>query len=421
MIVQPPAVLVRMGLVKPGVMWKLNKALYGLRCAPKRWGEKRDAMLKEARCSVGDIEATFEQCETAKGIWKIKSGNRIVGYFMVYVDDVLIHAPTKWVQAVMNTFESLWECKLVGIIVGDGETTVLAVNELVFLSITIEPVTGGYALHQHEYVRTKLAKRAVTKGRAGLPEVDEGSVCPVTTEYKQTNEYKDLLNSAQQEVGSLQWLALKTRPDIACITAICASMQSRNPQKALDITVEIWKYILATKDCVILLVPNSEAENNIRISADASFAPGGDRSRTGVVIKVQDAIVHWSSTKQSLASTSAHEAELNGVVTGTKLGIGIRSIAAELLEVNQTMKLDQDNMATIRTITHEVTSWRTRHYALRAAWIRDIIKDERIRVEHEKGVEICADPLTKVLGKVKLQEALDKLDITKISQQTMSS
>ena len=80
------------------------------------------------------------------------------------------------------------------------------------------------------------------------------------------------------------------------------------------------------------------------------------------------------------------------------------------------MKLDQDNMATIRTITHEVTSWRTRHYGLRAAWIRDIIKEERIRVEHEKGVEICADPLTKVLGKVKLQEALDKLHITKISQ-----
>eukprot|EP00974_Lingulodinium_polyedra_P025586 2474260-Lingulodinium_polyedra.AAC.1 len=46
-IVQHPTILVRMGLVKPGVMWKLKKALYGLSCAPKRWGQKRDAMLKE--------------------------------------------------------------------------------------------------------------------------------------------------------------------------------------------------------------------------------------------------------------------------------------------------------------------------------------------------------------------------------------
>eukprot|EP00974_Lingulodinium_polyedra_P127240 11201431-Lingulodinium_polyedra.AAC.1 len=65
--------------------------------------------------------------------------------------------------------------------------------------------------------------------------------------------------------------------------------------------------------------PNAVVENDIRISADTSFAPGGDRSRTGVVIKVKDTIVHWCSTRQSLASTSAHEAELNGVVTGTKL------------------------------------------------------------------------------------------------------
>eukprot|EP00974_Lingulodinium_polyedra_P019503 1883707-Lingulodinium_polyedra.AAC.1 len=63
------------------------------------------------------------------------------------------------------------------------------------------------------------------------------------------------------------------------------------------------------------------------------------------------------------------------------------------------MKLDQDNKATIRTITHELISWRTRHYALRAAWIRDAIKEERITVEHEKGVDICAGPLAQVLGK----------------------
>eukprot|EP00974_Lingulodinium_polyedra_P046855 4490536-Lingulodinium_polyedra.AAC.1 len=62
------------------------------------------------------------------------------------------------------------------------------------------------------------------------------------------------------------------------------------------------------------------------------------------------------------------------------------------------MKLEMDNKTMIRAITHEVTSWGTMHYALRAAWIRDTIKEERIKVEHEKGVDICADPLTKVVG-----------------------
>eukprot|EP00974_Lingulodinium_polyedra_P109774 10618711-Lingulodinium_polyedra.AAC.1 len=63
----------------------------------------------------------------------------------------------------MKTFEPVWECKLVGIIVRDGESTPLAVDQLVFLSITIEPVRDGFALHQHDHIQTKLANRAVTK------------------------------------------------------------------------------------------------------------------------------------------------------------------------------------------------------------------------------------------------------------------
>ena len=92
---------------------------------------------------------------------------------------------------------------------------------------------------------------------------------------------------------------------------------------------------------------------------------------------------------------AAHEAELNGAVTGVKLGISLRNIVQELLEHPVTMKLDQDNQGTIRSIIYEVTSWRTRHYASRASWIRDIIQDEGIHVEHVPGLDIIADPLTK--------------------------
>eukprot|EP00974_Lingulodinium_polyedra_P031189 3001099-Lingulodinium_polyedra.AAC.1 len=147
-----------------------------------------------------------------------------MGYFVVYADDVLIYARTKWVEAVMSTFESIWECKLVGIIMRDGDSSPIAVDKLVFLSITIEPIRQGFALHQHDYVQSKLNNRAMTKGRPNLPEVGEGHACSVSQMYKKTKEYQIRLNSAQQEVGTLQWLALKTRPDIACITAIRASM-----------------------------------------------------------------------------------------------------------------------------------------------------------------------------------------------------
>eukprot|EP00975_Prorocentrum_lima_P051361 10758945-Prorocentrum_lima.AAC.1 len=60
----------------------------------------------------------------------------------------------------------------------------------------------------------------------------------------------------------------------------------------------------------------------IESSADASFASGGERSRTGVVVKVFGAIVHWASVKQSLTTLSSCVAELVVAVTGVKLGLG---------------------------------------------------------------------------------------------------
>ena len=75
------------------------------------------------------------------------------------------------------------------------------------------------------------------------------------------------------------------------------------------------------------------------------------------------------------------------------------------------MQLRGDNYATLHSITNEVTSWRNRHYAIRAAGTRDLIKEEDIEVQHEKGTELVSDALTKVLDKVKLHEAQKRLQL----------
>ena len=137
---------------------------------------------------------------------------------------------------------------------------------------------------------------------------------------------------------------------------------------------------------------------------------------TGVIIRVAGAIVHWASNIQSGSVLSAHEAEINGAITSTKVGIAIREIVQDMVGTSVTLKLDQDNQATIATVMHEVTSWRTRHYALRAAGIRDLVAEQQITVEHVRGVPNIADPLTKVLPKIKLMESYEKLQLIKHRQ-----
>ena len=60
-IVQPPTILVRLGLAKPGVLWQLKKALYGLRCAPKRSGKKRGKTLEHQPITREAIEEVLQR------------------------------------------------------------------------------------------------------------------------------------------------------------------------------------------------------------------------------------------------------------------------------------------------------------------------------------------------------------------------
>ena len=46
---RPPKILVEVGVVQPGVVWKIKKALYGLRTSPIAWETERNSTLKSLK------------------------------------------------------------------------------------------------------------------------------------------------------------------------------------------------------------------------------------------------------------------------------------------------------------------------------------------------------------------------------------
>ena len=77
-------------------------------------------------------------------------------------------------------------------------------------------------------------------------------------------------------------------------------MQTRDPKEAKRLAARTWEYLYATKDMRMHIVP-SDAEG-VGMSADVSYAPRGDRSRTRVVVLLRGVIVHWASQMQSTTS-----------------------------------------------------------------------------------------------------------------------
>ena len=119
-----------------------------------------------------------------------------------------------------------------------------------------------------------------------------------------------------------------------------------------------------------------------------------------------------------MATLSTAEAEMGATEPGLKYGLAIHTflmyIEPGVSERVKKIHLRGDNLATITTLLHQVTSWRTRHYAVKAAWARGIIHAVGIDVKHTPGEFLVADILTEILNGERLKELSSKLGLKSI-------
>ena len=115
-----------------------------------------------------------------------------------------------------------------------------------------------------------------------------------------------------------------------------------------------------------------------------------------------------------MATLSTPESELGGSIPGIKFGIGIKDLTDQLRpgeDHEEGFDMMGDNTATVITITKEITSWRSRHYANQAGWARDEVGHQPIRVSHLAGKDLPADGLTKVVQGIALKKTRIQLTL----------
>ena len=91
---RPPNVLVRLGLVQPGIVWKLKKALCGLRASSKAWEEERDQKLGQLQWNTPQGKVGLVKVESANCVWMIqaledKACSNPLGMVIAYVDNII--------------------------------------------------------------------------------------------------------------------------------------------------------------------------------------------------------------------------------------------------------------------------------------------------------------------------------------------
>ena len=152
--------------------------------------------------------------------------------------------------------------------------------------------------------------------------------CPQTLAEKQEMMDIPYMNA----VGSLLFLALLTRPDIAYATSVLARFSSNPGIRHWTAVKHVFRYLKGTIDLQLEYGPDSRNDDLLTVICDADHGGNRDngRSTTGYMIKVGSGIVSWCSKLQPIVTLSSTEAEF---VAANVTGKEICSIWTLLMEL----------------------------------------------------------------------------------------
>ena len=137
------------------------------------------------------------------------------------------------------------------------------------------------------------------------------------------------VRKAQKVTGEVLWVAQRSRPDVAHCVGLMASWITKVPTHVHKLGVRLIEFLYATMNQKLSLTPLRSSTPNIVIYTDASFAPYGSRSVSGIIVQYRGRNVLWKSQRQTIVCLSTAEAELVGACEGVVLGQSLTALLKE--------------------------------------------------------------------------------------------
>ena len=291
------------------LVYKLKKNLYGLKQGASEWNKKLDEVLH----AKGYIKSENDPCLYKK----LQDGEWL--YISIYVDDLIAASSS---NALIGQFqEDLNECFVLKDL-GDLHY---------YLGLQFErDQNGTFFVHQKTYIEKKLKEFRLQDSRPSYIPVDPGY-----QKRQDISEQFDNEDVYRKAIGSLQYLANNSRPDIAVGVSILARRVSNPSQTDWTEVKRIFRYLNHTKDKKLRLGGVYDHEERQLIGyADADW--GGDsedrKSNTGYVFKFKGAPIMWSSHKQSMVTLSSTEAEYIALSEAAQEAVWIQRLLNELIK-----------------------------------------------------------------------------------------
>jgi hypothetical protein len=356
---------------------RLKKALYGLKQAGLAWWRTlRDSMK----------ELGFESLKSDAGLFIYKSKNGFV-IAVIYVDDALFCGPNRaLVLELKQKFMKRWECRDLG-----------EVTEFLRMRVTKE--SGRISIDQCAYLETVLERCGMQNCKSATTPLPAGYMPePVSPD---TVINPELRSRYQMVIGSLLYLMLGTRPDIAFAVTKLAQFAARPSEEHFSKALYICRYLRGTSS--YRLTYDGKSGQGIVACTDSDWAsdPHKRRSQTGYFIRLAGGAISWTSRAQKTIALSSTEAEYMALSDCSRQVVWMHSLFGELDTYLKPIPICGDNQGSIFIASNPVTEKRSKHIDIRYHYIREVVERKLAEVFFIDGDKNPADLLTKNLGSVK--------------------
>jgi hypothetical protein len=203
-------------------------------------------------------------------------------------------------------------------------------------------------------------------------------------------------------IGSLMYLAIASRPDIAYSVNKLAQFTSAPKPKHWTAVKRVFRYLKGTKLMELTYGGAPEILNtDLNIYCDADWASDRDRkSISGYVLTIAGGAVAWSSKKQTTVAPSTPEAEYIAAAHVAKQVLWHRSLLTELnFPLTTPSNIFSDNQSAIAIAHHPEFHARTKHIDIAVHFLRDHVKKGNLDLYYINTDYNIADIFTKALRK----------------------
>ena len=376
-------------------VWQLLKSIYGMKQASRVWNKTLHSAVSEWG---------FQRLECEWCIYIHRSPTSTV-IFSIHVDDIFSTASTPeendWFRDLLK---SRWEISELGpakfalgiAISRDRSSRTISLSQSAFIDRVIERFGQTDA---HPCDTPMVAGLQLRRPDPSTPPSSEVSAWVDRTPFRAL-------------VGSLNYIAVATRPDIAFAVGRLAAFLNCYRPEHWSAGIQVLWYLKGTRSLCLTLGGTS----SIRLIgySDSDYANCVDTSRSigGDCFSLCSGAISWSSKKQRVVADSSCYAEYIALHEASHETTFLHQLLDGLgFLPDRPTPLHCDNDAASCLAEDQTGHPSVKHIQVKFHSVRQLVEEESLKVTRVRSADNTADILTKPLGRSDFQRLRQYLGI----------